>query len=276
MRSFLTGTCLVGRAIVITLIVIFPVFFHTGYAQIVRVGATAGAQMTWVKSDSPTFMDSVRIDPMPGFRVGGVVSFKVKDRYFLHTEYVYSRKGKIVTGKIDDMLKDRVTYHYLEVPVLFTRHFKASLGGEKEFKWYMGIGPNISYWISGKGRMEASDLFENGLSEIHYKIAFGPRLDTEHPLIIYYDKANRYQFGLNVGGGVILEPVSSHKIMLDVRYTFDQTHLGRSRSSDHQIPPDYVDNLKARNRGVKFSVIYLLEYNLDKKERNKGKSTLKQ
>lgn len=247
---------------------------HFLAAQIVQAGFKAGVQVNWVALDDASFGDSVRVSPTPGFDLGGAVSFKVRDRYFLHTEYVYSQKGKILKGKIDPLLHDKVTYHYFEIPALFTMHFKGRLGENREFKWYMGIGPNVSYWIGGKGVIESSDLKENFIDKLDYSITFGPRKDTQHPEVIYYDRANRFQFGLNVGAGLMIEPGERNKVMIDFRYGFDQTRLGKGLA-DYQIPADYDDNLRVRYRSLKVSVIYLTEFNLDKKSRNKGKSTLK-
>lgn len=247
---------------------------HFLAAQIVQAGFKGGVQMNWVALDDASFGDSVRVSPTPGFDLGGAVSFKVRDRYFLHTEYVYSQKGKILKGKIDPLLRDDVTYHYFEIPALFTMHFKGRLGENREFKWYMGIGPNVSYWIGGKGVVESSDLKENFVDKLNYSIVFGPRKDTQHPEVIYYDRANRFQFGLNVGAGLMIEPGERNKVMIDFRYGFDQTRLGKGLA-DYQIPADYDDNLRVRYRSLKVSVIYLTEFNLDKKSRNKGKSTLK-
>jgi opacity protein-like surface antigen len=247
---------------------------HISSAQIIRAGFKAGAQVNWIGIDDKSFRDTVKVSPTTGFDIGGAVSFKVRDRYFLHTEYVYSQKRKILNGKIDPLLHDELTYHYVEIPALFTMHFKGRLGENREFKWYMGVGPNVSYWIGGKGVIESSDLKENFVDELRYSIAFGPRQDTQHPEVIYYDRANRFQFGLNVGAGLMFEPGENNKVMLDFRYGFDQTRLGKGLA-DYQIPADYDDNLRVRNRNFKISIIYLTEFNLDKKSRNKGKSTLK-
>ncbi|HEX5169255.1 MAG TPA: outer membrane beta-barrel protein, partial [Cyclobacteriaceae bacterium] len=183
-------------------------------------------------------------------------------------------KTKFLKGKIDPLLNDKITYHYFEVPVLFTMHFKGHLGENREFKWYMGIGPNVSYWLGGKGVAKSSDLQENFVDQFKYSIAFSSRKDTQHPEVVYYDRANRFQFGLNVGAGLMFEPGERNKMMIDFRYGFDQTRLGKGLA-DYQVPADFNDNLRVRYRSFKVSVIYLTEFNLDKKSRNKGKSTLK-
>ena len=243
-------------------------------AQVIWAGFKAGAQLNLPKIDDIHFRDTVKMNPAPGFNVGGVIFFKVKDRYFLQTEYIYSMKSKVITGKVDPDLNDKTIYHYIELPVLFTRQAKVHLGAGRDFKWYFGAGPNISYLLGGKGVIESGELKENGISSLSYNIKFGHRADRDHNDQIFYPSVNRLQFGINVGTGIIIEPAPKRKIVLDLRYTFDQTVFGNG-NADYLIPHDYNDNLRIRNRTLRFSILYLMEYNLSKKERNKGKSNKK-
>lgn len=247
-------------------------------AQIVWLGIKAGVQVTQPKIDDIHFKDTVKTIPSIGYNVGAVLLFKIKDRYFLHSEYLYSMKSKINQGKVDHLLWDKVTYHYFEVPILFTMQFKVRLGKEKNFKWYAGVGPNIAYLLNGSGVIKSGELIENYINSLSYKINFTQRPDRNFNELrtdqIYYPSVNRFQFGLNFGTGILLEPAPKQKIIVDLRYTTDQTLFGK-KSADYLIPDDYNDNLKVRSRSLRFSVIYMFEYNLDKKARKKGKSTLK-
>lgn len=243
-------------------------------AQVIWAGVKAGTQINFVKFDTD-FRDSVNAAPTLGFNAGGALSFRVKDRYFLQTEYTYSLKRKTIAGNkktYDPQLNDKVSYHYFEVPVLFTMQFKVRLGGEKTFKCYLGGGPNIAYLVAARGRIKSGHLLENGISSQRYKVEFGDRENRDHNNIIYYPRVNRFQFGINLGGGMILEPAPKRKVIIDIRYTFDQTLFGKKKA-DYTIPLDYDDNLRFRNRTARVSVIYVLQYNLNKKERNLGKST---
>src|SRR5687767_14157314 len=107
-------------------------------AQIVWLGLKAGDELNQPKLADIQFRDTVKTIPSPGFSIVAALMFKVKNKYFLHTEYLYSIKTKMNTGKIDPMLKDKTVYQYLEVPILFTMQFKIRLGKEKNFKWYAG------------------------------------------------------------------------------------------------------------------------------------------
>lgn len=244
-------------------------------AQIIRAGIKAGPQLSWVAMDDPAFKSVAEVHPIVGFNVGGVVQFKVMDRYFLNTELIYSQKGKTVTGKIDPNLKDKVVYHHIDVPILFAMHFKGKVSDSRQFKWYINAGPNISYWLGGHGTINAGDLIENRVPPLDYKIKFGTRPDYNNPDILYIKDANRLQFGMNVGGGILLEPAPKQKVMIDFRYEIGHTRIGTPTSSDFIIPSDYQDSLKGRNKGIRLSVVYMFEFNSSKQAMNKGKSTKK-
>jgi opacity protein-like surface antigen len=253
------------------------------HAQVIRAGLKAGSQLSWIVSDDPAYKRVADIQPRVGFHAGGVLEFKVRERLFLHTELIYSQRGKTITSNKDSsinknydrFLKDKVNYHYTELPILFIHYFRGQLGKEKYFKWYVAGGPNIAYWMGGNGTISSSDLRENNIESLKYKIRFGRRVEHSHPEIVYVNSANRIQFGLNIGGGFMLEPAPKQKIMVDIRYEMGHTRMGKPTSTDYLIPSDYEDNLKARTKALRLSVMYLIEYNSSKKERNKGKSTLR-
>lgn len=245
-------------------------------AQVIHLGVKAGVQHSWVRSDDAGFRDLVNIHPVLGFNAGAVMSFKVKDRFFLHSEYLFSTKGKKITGEVDKMLEDRITYHYFEVPLLYNIHFKGSVGGAREFKWYAGAGPLFSYWLGGKGWINSDEFAENNFPAFEYKIRFGERgEDIGETNIIYMKDVKRFQLGFNLGGGLLLEPANSGKVMVDLRFEIGHTWMGTPTSADYVLPVTYDDNLKARNMGLRFSVMYLFETNLDKKVRNRGKTNLR-
>jgi hypothetical protein len=247
---------------------------ETSNAQVIRAGVKAGPQLSWVAVDDPKYKAVGSIRPTAGFHAGLVLAFKVKDRYFLNTEYIYSQKGKNVHGKSDPNLNDRVIYHHIDIPVLFSMHFKGKLTKTRQFKWYINAGPNTSYWLGGKGVIKSGDLIENGFSELKYKIAFGSRPDHNNPDILYVKDVKRLQFGMSIGGGLLLEPADKQKVLIDFRYEIGHTRIGTPQSSQFLIPADYQDSLKGRNKGIRLSVVYLFEFTSDRKERNKGKSTI--
>lgn len=266
------SACLRTMCVIMGSVLWTPVF-----SQVMYVGVKAGPQLSWVKSDDRDFRNSVRTLPKPGYCAGAVFSFKVKDRYFLHSEYLFSNKGKINKGKIDKVLEDRITYSYIEVPLLYNVLFREHLAGGRQFKLYAGAGPLFSYWLGGRGRINADEFEENNFPPIEYKIRFGKRgEDIGETNIIYMSDVRRFQLGFNLGGGILLEPANGGKMMVDFRFELGHTWMGTPTSADYVLPVTYDDSLKGRNMSLRFSLMYLFEKNLDKKVRNKGKSTLRQ
>jgi hypothetical protein len=74
---------------------------------------------------------------------------------------LYATKGRKVEGKEDPLLTNRARYDFIEMPVIYAVDFRGRLGGGKEYKYYFGIGPNVSYWLGGKGKLYNSDLDES-------------------------------------------------------------------------------------------------------------------
>jgi hypothetical protein len=247
------------------------------HSQVIHAGLKAGANYSWIRYEDSGYRDLTSVTPIVGFNAGVVASFKMKERFFLHTELIYSTKGRVTEGELG--ATDKVTYQYIELPLTYNLYFKGKLRSKsiKYFKWYAGIGPNFSYWLGAKGVLSNDELREYGVNELPYKVKFGPRpaSDVGNTEVVYYEDVKRMQLGVNIGGGILLEPISGNKIALDVRFELGHTWLGTTESSDFVIPVTYEDNLKARNMGLRVSAMYMLEFNVDKKVRNRGKSTKK-
>ena len=239
----------------------------------VLVGPVAGAHYSWTSYDERENKALYNVKAVPGFHAGANLSFLVRKRFFLHTSFLYSSKGKIVEGKEDKLLKNEVRYHYIDVPILYTVDFRARLGKLKEFKYYLGIGPNISYWLGGKGKLYDTHLNENGIFEAReYSIAFKKAPEDTKPDEMTVQDANRIQLGLNFAAGAVFEPFGYHKIMITLRYERGQSFL--SRTSKGVFADTYhKDVLRSRNQGIRVSVAYLVDLRVE--DRKKGKSTIK-
>jgi len=244
------------------------------YGQVLHFGAKAGAQLSWVSNDDNSFRDIVKVRPQPGFNAGLVAAFKVKERFYLHTEYLYSTKGKRNKGRHDGMLSDNIVYNFIEVPMLYNVHFRGTIG-PRQYKWYVGAGPLFSYWLGGRGTVINNEYAENDFPPTDYRIRFGERSEDDISGDVYMNDVKRLQLGVNIGGGIMLEPINGRKVLADLRFELGHSWMGQPHSADYVLPLTYRDNLKARNMGLRLSLMYLLEHNTDKKVRNKGKSTIR-
>jgi hypothetical protein len=239
----------------------------------VLVGPVAGGQYSWTNFDDKELKDIYKVKPVPGFHAGVGLSFLVRKRFFLHGAFLYSTKGKVIEGKEDKLLRNKVRYRFIDVPILYTVDFKARLGGNKEFKYYLGLGPNISYWLGGKGEIYTTDFSELGEVEPRkYTIAFNksPEEVTDGEMSV--QDPNRIQLGLNIGGGFEFEPAGFSKIMFTVRYEFGHSFFSKTTDGVFQ-DTYYNDILRSRNQGFRVSLSYLFDLRVE--DRKRGKSTIK-
>lgn len=245
-----------------------------GIAQIL-VGPVIGGQSNWMAYDEKELRDEFKITPQLNFHAGATVAFRARKRFFLNGSIIYTLKGKNLTSKIEPGLKNFARYKYIEIPMLYTAEFQAKLGANKVFKWYLGVGPTVSYWLGGKGILDNIDLNENNINppdyRLRYKIVFNKDSIAINEMNI--ENPNRIQLGINVSSGLVFEPYGKHRIMLNARYAFGQSFLSRQSKGQFGLPGIlyYEDELKVRSRELIFSLHYFIDLKTD--QRKKGKST---
>ena len=254
----------------ITCLVFLLLSFRLSSAQIL-IGPVAGGQYSWISFDDKENKDFYKVKPVAGFHAGVGLSFLVRKRFFLHTAFLYSTKGKIIEGKEDKLLDNKVTYHYIDIPILYTVDFKGRIGHSKEFKYFLGAGPNLSYWLGGKGKFTNTDLSESIKPERSYTIVFNKKPeDTEEDEMTVEDPT-RIQLGLNLAAGIIFEPFGYQKFMFSVRYELGHSFFSRTSNGIFR-DTYYQDVLRSRNQGFRISLAYLVD--LHTADRKKGKSTI--
>lgn len=266
---------------------LLAVFIAANASAQILIGPTAGPNFSWIAFDDKDLNDIYDVRPVTGFHAGMALSFRVQKRFFLHTQFLYSTKGKIVTEEDrymspqnpdqevngDPLFRNQIRYSYIELPILYTVEFKGNFGSGKAYKWYVGAGPNVSYWIGGKGTLTSSELSEKNISELDYHVVF-----EKDPEYINVDEMtvlepNRIQLGLTVGAGFVFEPMGYQKIMLLFRYELGHSFLSRTTDGIFQ-PVFYQDEMRVRNQGFRISLSYLID--LKTEQRKKGKSTIKE
>lgn len=165
-------------------------------AQIL-VGPVAGPQVSWVSFDNKGNKDLYGRRPSVGYHMGFGLSFRVHNRFFLHTALLYSTKGKRLDGKADQLLKFNSRYRYIDLPMAYTVEFRHNVGKTRQYKWYFGLGPHVSYWLGGKGSIENTQLSEILVNRIDYKMVFDKEEGTFQNNEMNITGANRLQLGLN-------------------------------------------------------------------------------
>ncbi|GHN01014.1 hypothetical protein WSM22_25030 [Cytophagales bacterium WSM2-2] len=209
--------------------------------------------------------------PVPTYFFGGGLSFQVRKNFFMHTAVVYMRKGENLSSNAAPNLMHKEIYHSIDMPILFTREFKMTVGNDKVLKWYGGIGPNLSYWLNGKGSLYTLQQWEDGSSVLDYKFSFQQAGDNPDPSTVYVPDANRLQLGINLAAGFIFEPLGYQRVHVNFRYEIGHSFMARDGMETFQGINDYHGDLKARMKVFCISLSYLID--LKTAEKNKGRST---
>lgn len=240
-------------------------------AQIL-IGPVVGPQVSWVSFDNKDSKSLYSRKPVYGFHAGMGLSFRVHKRFFLHTAFLYSTKGKVLEGKEDKLLRFKSNYQYIDVPMIYSVEFLHKVGKTKQYKFFFGIGPNVSYWLGGKGYIENSQLNEVIIDRINYKIVFdrdeNDYADNEMNVV----GANRLQLGLNIQTGFVFEPLGYQKIMLTLRYEAGHSFLSPDHMGTFRLTNEFQDDLRTRIQGFRLSFSYLID--LKTEDAKKGKSTI--
>jgi len=251
-------------------IILICISFAAG-AQVL-VGPVVGPQVSWVSFDDKANKDLYNQTPTAGYHAGFGLSFRVRSRFFLHTAFLYSQKGKRLDGTEDKLLKFTARYRFIELPMVYTVEFKQNLGKSKQYKWFFGLGPNVSYWFGGRGTLENTQLNEILVNRINYKIVYnqapGDFADDE----MNVNDPNRIQLGVNVAAGISLEPLGYQKIMMTLRYEFGHSYFSPTSKGEFNLTNEYYDDLRVRMQGFRLSLSYLID--LKTEESKKGKSTI--
>lgn len=255
------------RAFYLIFFSVFILALSHSSAQIL-VGPEVGVNYSWTTFSDKDLNQSYSRSPVLGYHVGGHLAFLVRKRFFLHASLLYATKGRLIEGKDDKLLKNSATYNFIDMPVSYTVDFRGKIGDNKEFKYFLGIGPDISYWLGGKGTFYNIDYAESGTPEIKYKIVFKKSTFGEKEMNV--EQPNRLQLGLNFIAGLVLEPAPRQRIMLSARYELGHSYLAKSGGIFQNAY--YQDPLRSRNQGFRISVAYL--YDLKTEDRKKGKSTI--
>lgn len=265
------------------------------FAQKLYVGPTVGTRLSTVTFFEAQDKNDFKSLPVFGYDFGFMVSRKMKDRYCLNAELIYSHKSKLVKGtsndaysttslKPDPTYRNQQTNSFIELPIYYMIEFKntwgkaAGLAGQQRtYKWFVGGGPTISYWLGGKGKLESTVTKEFINAPLNYKILFNPDSLSQpggENSKEYVTGPNRFQFAINFTGGIALEPVGFQKIVVAAHLEIGQTFM--SKGLPGYFPGDANserDVLKAKYHSLRFSVSYLFDTKIENKKR--GTSTIK-
>ncbi|MGK7392349.1 MAG: outer membrane beta-barrel protein [Candidatus Cyclobacteriaceae bacterium M2_1C_046] len=198
-----------------------------------------------------------------GWKIGGTVIFPLAEDFFFGMEGYYSRKGR--KYKFDGTATNNAAYNFIELSSYLRKSYKVSLGeGKLPGFFFFNVGPNIMYWINGRGTLEDA-------VSLDYEIQFSEPVNSDYS-VNYMSDVNRWLFGLDFGAGFSFLTKKNQDVAIELRYTHGQTYLGGENASVISIL-GFDDDLRGRYRVLHLSVAYLLD--LDPQKLRKGKSTIK-
>lgn len=243
-----------------------PLATHT-HAQYFMAGPKAGIQVSGtryqLKSANELFNTELKI----GFNAGLEFNIPLIEHFNLNPEVNYTQRGRKVKA-IETSWTMNEIHHFVEMPLILNyqadAHIK-KIGPFEDigpFTWFLGIGPNISYFLGGSGTLETQS------GNVDYKISFGGNeSDYEY---ITFSEVNRWQWGLDFNIGLISPLKNNKKLVTTLRFTYGHTQMGAENGSSMPIL-GFTDNLKHGYRVLNLSFAYL--YGLDVGLLRKGKST---
>ena len=265
-QAFLNLSLSIRRNIL--LIICMIAMANVTYAQKYSVGLRAGGSLNWASFRDKYQKDTFSVKPSSGFTLGALVGFPLKNNYSVIIEGGFSQKGRKL--KDETLLENHSTYRFAEGSLLLRKAYKIHLGENIPAEWFFNIGPEVGYWLSGKG------YFTAGGPKYPYRIEFDKTPDGDMGQL-YYNSANRMFFALSLGVGLKAPLKNNTAISTELRFVSGHTNLGNNK---YEYPTrewyssllNYNDTLRMNLKVISLSVAYT--YDFDKKEARKGKSTL--
>jgi hypothetical protein len=249
------------------LLTVFFAFFlpFFAYGQKYSLGVKAGPLINWStlgdKEAKDKFSNGVRL----GYSAGVLASFPLKHEFDFFAEAAYSQKGRKLTFK-DGAQEwvNRSTYKFIDLTMLLRKSYTFRLEKNIPSQWYINIGPEISYWLSGKGTVAV-----NGPGSA-YTIVFDKEPDSNFHYM-YVNDVNRWLFGLALGVGFRAPLMRDQHINAEIRFVSGHTYLGNEDSSKIELLT-FEDTLKTNLKVLNINISYTLDFDVQKSR--KGKSTL--
>jgi hypothetical protein len=232
-------------------------------------GPKLGYQATSIRYatlyDGPDYSEGFRFST----QFGAIYQFAISPKLAFYSELFYARRDKSErTSDSNTLMRiHRQKNHMLEMPLMM-RLIMPLKKSPRSPRFYVNAGPQVAYWLAGSS--DLSHLENYGSSTVlrrDYDIVFSPAEDRN---VLYAEDANRLQFGLSAGGGLLI-PINrkKHLLQIDLRYTYGTTFMG----SDLALPfgqSGVEENLAFGHSIIGVSVAYGFYTNIW--EMRKGKS----
>lgn len=200
------------------LLLLSTVFAASAVAQ-TTIGVVAGVSGSRPSFRSSDFREYHSAGVGTGYAVGVHLQFDIIDRIGLVFEPAWSVKGWKVNSQLSDYTWNRIRMHMIDLPALVRYN-----GGRKQYRYYLNAGPELNFWLGGRGEVGIADQ-NQGVTNIYpYRLNFG----GFRPEMTYMNMmgANRVQISFVAGAGIQFELKENRFAGLEVRYAFGNTYFG--------------------------------------------------
>lgn len=223
-------------------------------AQRYFLGVKAGVLTSWTAYGDPDLQSEFSPSPTLGFNVAALVNFSLKKNYSFQSEFGFSRMGRKVDFN-DHSWTNTATYDFLDFSMLLRRSFKLKVLKNIPSNWYVNIGPNIKYWLSGKGNLVSPGLPQS------YSVVFDGESKGEYDKM-YIRDVNHWLFGIDIGLGANVGTLKGQQLMAELRFMYGHTYLGHKDSVTPQSINilGFDDSLLDNYKVVSLSLAYTLDF----------------
>lgn len=213
------------------------------------------------KEDRDAFSSGVNV----GYTGGVLVGFPLGTRYSVFSEAAFSKKGRKMKFN-DDEWTNTANYKFVDLSLILRRSFHFYLRKDVPSEWFINIGPEVSYWLSGKGSIKASG------DPYGYDMVFDNLADGSFDKM-HIGNANRWLFGLIIGTGFEVPLPRDHNLVVEFRFVSGHTFLSGDKDFNPNNYPvlGFDDTLRMNLKTLSVTLAYVI--NEDIKELRKGKST---
>jgi hypothetical protein len=264
------------------------------HSQKYTLGLRIGPSLTighLPKNLPDTILDSHSNKVKLGFTAVGQLTFPLQKSYSCLIELGYSRGGRKIEYN-DKTWQNDFTYNYITASLALRRAFQFRLRESLYADWYLSVGPNISYMISGNGQIKTDNGGRSAFDLVFHNLSDSAWYEAAYNDIgkYHFNKANRFFFGVDIGVGAYAPITNRQKVYVELRTTLGQKFIRKRDTKatlggiiggvtdpanpdlNQGVPGQFSDPLTTNMKTFTLSLIYTFDF--DKRLSKQGKSTL--
>src|SRR5690606_19292837 len=127
------------------------------YGQKFTLGVKAKGSLTWAGFRDKEAKDTFGSRMKPGVGAAILIGFPLKDKYDLMLEGGVAQSGRILTFNDKPVWQNNLTMRTADMGMILRRNFEFMLRKDTPAKGFVGLGPEISYWINSNGFITVTD-----------------------------------------------------------------------------------------------------------------------